>query len=143
MPPPPCPCPRWYVYTWLFSSPWSTEPSSQAAIESPLKRQATVPVEEASKSDGGPVLPYKRRDVAVQDASKSDGGVVLPYKRQTVAVQDASKSDGTVVVAYERRDVPVQVASKSDGTNVVPYKRYSEIPLEVAVRSVDGVVELY
>lgn len=140
------------------------ERSFQAAIERHAKRQDTVPVQVASKSDGTNVVPYKRqvpvqvasksdgtnvvpykRQVPVEEASKSDGTNVVPYKRQapSVPVEVATKSDGTDVVPYKRQTPPVEEASKSDGTVVEPYKRYSEIPLELAVRSVDGVVELY
>lgn len=85
----------------------------------------------------------KLRDVPVQQASKSDGTEVVPYDRRDVPEEDPSKSDGGNIVPYTRRDVPEQDPSKADNGNIVPYKRSSYIPLELAVRSVDGVVELY
>ena len=101
-------------------------PNPQAAAEENLKRQAPD----------------------VQSPSKSDGGAVVSYpKRQAPDVQSPSKSDGNGVVAYPKRQAPdVQSPSKSDGNGVVAYPKRSQtpsIPCHVAVRSVNGVVELY
>jgi len=67
----------------------------------------------------------------------------LPYKRQTPDVQSPSKSNGNTIVAYKRQSPDVQSPSKSDGNAVVAYKRFAEIPSQLAVRSVDGMIELY
>ncbi|KAF9651855.1 hypothetical protein BDM02DRAFT_3126712 [Thelephora ganbajun] len=85
----------------------------------------------------------KRQSPDVQVPSRSDGGPIVPYKRQTVDVEVAAKSDGGAIVAYKRQATNVEDAVKSDGGPVIPYKRYAEIPSEMAVRSVDGVIELY
>jgi P pilus assembly chaperone PapD len=112
-----------------------------AAIERSVKRQVDLKV--PSKSDGnGVVVPYKRQ-VDLKVPSKSDGnGIVVPYKRQ-VDVEVASKSDGNGVVVPYKRQVDLKVPSKSDGNGVVvPYKRDVGIPSQLAVRSIDGVIEL-
>ena len=85
----------------------------------------------------------KRQAPPVQEAVKSDGNVVSVYKRQAPDVQEAAKSDGNGPVPYKRQVPDVQEAAKSDGNGPVPYKRSLEIPIQLAVRSVDGVIELY
>lgn len=76
-------------------------------------------------------------------AVKSDGNNITAYKRQTIPEEEAVKSDGTNITPYKRQDIPEEEAVKSDGSNITPYKRHGGIPLGVAVRSVNGVVELY
>jgi len=81
----------------------------------------------------------------VQSPSKSDGNVITPYpKRQAPDVQFPSKSDGNVITPYPKRQAPdVQAPAKSDGITITPYPRSGDIPSQLAVRSVNGVVELY
>jgi hypothetical protein len=50
-----------------------------------------------------------------------------------------------VVSTYPKRQTlpDVQTPSKSDGFSVTTYPRSGDIPSQLAVRSVNGVVELY
>ena len=68
-----------------------------------------------------------------------------PKRQAPPDVQSPSKSDGNVISAYPKRQTPpdVQSPSKSDGTVIVSYPRSGDIPSQLAVRSINGIVELY
>jgi len=89
----------------------------------------------------------KRQELPnVQTPSKSDGNVVTTYpKRQVPNAQTPSKSDGNAITPYPKRQITpdVQAPAKSDGNVITSYPRSGDIPSQLAVRSVDGVVELY
>jgi len=126
-----------------------------------IHKRQEVKVEEASRSDGGRIVPYKRdlverQGVKVEEASRSDGGRIVPYKRdlverQEVKVEEASRSDGGRIVPYKRdlveRQVKVEEASRSDGGRIVPYKRdlleRQEVKVEEAATTKDGKIVSY
>jgi len=99
---------------------------------------------------------HKRQEVKVEEASRSDGGRIVPYKRdlverQEVKVEEASRSDGGRIVPYKRdlveRQVKVEEASRSDGGRIVPYKRdlleRQEVKVEEAATTKDGKIVSY
>jgi hypothetical protein len=69
-----------------------------------VKRQVnTMPAEVATKSDGGAIVAYDKRQISPDIATKSDGGAIVAYpKRQNepIPAEKAVKSENGVIVEY-------------------------------------------
>ncbi|KIM33856.1 hypothetical protein M408DRAFT_86429 [Serendipita vermifera MAFF 305830] len=125
------------------------EHMKRAPVVPQVKRQEPIPAEVATKSDGGVIVPYSKRELEA-------------YSKRQLPAEVASKSDGGAIVAYPKRQLPAEVASKSEcvyldltvterpltrlfssGGAIVAYPKRQEFPAEAATKSENGVISLY
>ncbi|PVG04527.1 hypothetical protein CPB86DRAFT_868473 [Serendipita vermifera] len=86
-----------------------------------------IPEEQPTRSNGGQIVAYKREIVPRWD----EGQLEELEKRQNIPAEEAVTAPDGVVRIYKRVEEPVLEG------------RAGQIPSEIAVRSVNGVIERY